>query len=85
MAKDKSKVRESKPLAETPEYDYDGSTLASKLKQIEVDAAKRRADSYAERKESNDRRREAMNERKQSGSGGALQGLNTSLGGKIVK
>lgn len=82
--KKKSKVRESKPLAATPNYNMDATELASKFKKIQADSAARREASYAERKKASDRRREAMNSKGKQ-SGGSLQGLNTSLGGKIVK
>ena len=82
--KEKSKVRESKPLAESPKYDSDASTLVDNLKKIQADSNARRAASYAERKAASDKRREAMSSRGKQ-SGGSLQGLNTSLGGKIVK
>jgi len=60
-------------------------TLAETLKKIQADSAVRRAAAYAERKASMDKRRAAMNSKgRQSGGGGSLQGLNTSLGGKIV-
>jgi hypothetical protein len=84
MGTEKSQVRDSKPLSESPTYNLDGSKLSDKLKQISADSAKRRADSYAERKKVSDARRERSKGR-QAGSGGSLQGLNTSLGGKIVK
>jgi hypothetical protein len=76
--KKKSEVRESKPLAETPSYNMDASELASKFKKIQADSAARRAASYANRK------KPSNSKGKQSG-GGSLQGLNTSLGGKIVR
>lgn len=89
MAKEKTKekkeVRESKPLAETPEYDYDAYTLADKLKKIQSDSSSRTAANYAARKLSSDKRREAMSSKgSQSGGGSKLQGLNTNLGGKII-
>jgi hypothetical protein len=34
--KKKSEVRESKPLAESPKYDADASTLAENLKKIQA-------------------------------------------------
>ena len=84
-AKKKSEVRESKPLAESPKYNADASTLVENLKKIQADSATRRSNAYAERKVSRDKRREAMNSKgRQSGDGGRLQGLNTSLGSKIV-
>lgn len=82
--KEKSKVRESKPLAESPKYDSDASTLVENLKKIQEDSDARRAASYAERKTASDKRREAMSSKGKQ-SGGSLQGLNTSLGGKIVR
>lgn len=82
--KKKSQVRESKPLAETPDYNMDASELASKFKKIQADSAARRAESYSRRKEASDRRKEAMNSKGKQ-SGGSLQGLNTSLGGKIIR
>lgn len=82
--KKKSKVRESKPLAATPNYNMDATELASKFKKIQADSAARREASYAERKKASNARREAMNSKGKQ-SGGSLQGLNTSLGGKIVK
>jgi hypothetical protein len=84
MSKDKSKVRESKPLAETPSYDYDASTLADNLKKIQDDSNTRRATAYAERKSASDKRRQSMSSKGRQG-GGSLHGLNTSLGGRIVK
>jgi hypothetical protein len=82
--KEKSKVRQSKPLAESPTYDADASTLAENLKKIQADSNQRRATAYAERKAKSDKRRESMSSRGKQ-SGGSLQGLNTSLGGKIVR
>jgi len=83
--KKKSERRESKPLAESPKYNTDSSTLAERLVKIKAESAARRAKSDAERKVSRDKRREAMNSKgRQAGDGGRLQGLNTSLGGKIV-
>ena len=83
--KKKSETRESKPLAESPKYNADASTLAENIKKIQADSAARREQSYAERKVSRDRRREAMNSKgKQAGDGGRLQGLNTAFGVKIV-
>lgn len=79
----KSEVRESKPLAESPRYNADASTLAENLKKIQADSLARRAQADAERKVSRDKRREAMNSKGRQ-AGGSLQGLNTSLGGKIV-
>lgn len=84
MAKEKAKVRESKPLAETPEYNADASTLAASLKKIQSDSATRMAASSAARKVSSNKRREAMSSKGKQ-SGGSLQGLNTGLGGKIVR
>lgn len=85
MAKEeKSKVRESKPLAESPKYDMDASTLSENLKKIQADSDARRAAAYAVRKAASDKRRESMSSRGKQ-SGGGLSGLNTSLGGKIVK
>jgi hypothetical protein len=81
--KKKSKVRESKPLAATPNYNMDATELASKFKKIQADSAARREASYAERKKASNARREAMKSKGSSAQG--LQGLNTSLGGKIVK
>lgn len=84
--KKKSEVRESKPLAESPKYNADASTLVSKLKQIQIDSATRRANAAAARKSVSDERRQKMNTKgRQAGGGGSLQGLNTSLGVKIVK
>lgn len=85
MSKDKKKseVRESKPLAESPKYDADASTLVDNLKKIQADSNARRAQANADRKVSSDKRREAMNSKGKQ-AGGGLQGLNTSLGGKIV-
>lgn len=82
--KKKSQVRESRPLAETPNYNMDASELVGNLKKIQADSAARRAASYSRRKEASDRRREAMNSKGKQ-SGGGLQGLNTSLGGKIIR
>ena len=83
-AKKKSETRESKPLAESPRYNADASTLAENIKKIQADSAARRATAYAERKAKSDKRRESMNSKGRQSSG-SLQGLNTSLGGKIVK
>ena len=82
--KEKAKVRESKPLAETPEYDYDPTDLASNLKKIQSDSNARISASQASRKLSSDKRREAMSSKGKQ-SGGSLYGLNASFGGKIVK
>jgi hypothetical protein len=81
--KKKSEVRESKPLAESPKYDSDASTLVDNLRKIQADSAARRATAYTERKAKSDKRRESMNSKGRQ-AGGGLQGLNTSLGGKIV-
>jgi membrane protein involved in colicin uptake len=85
MSKDKKKseVRESKPLAESPKYDADASTLADNLKKIQAESAARRDQAYAERKAKSDKRRESMNSKGRQ-SGGSLQGLNASFGVKIV-
>ena len=80
----KTKVRESKPLAESPKYDSDASTLVDNLKKIQVASYVRRVASAAERKAASDKRRETMSSKGKQ-SGGSLKGLNTSLGGKIVK
>ncbi len=82
--KEEKKVRESKPLAETPAYDYDASDLVTSLKKIQSDSATRRATSSAARKVNSDKRREAMSSKGKQ-SGGSLYGLNASFGGKIVK
>jgi hypothetical protein len=82
--KEKTKVRESKPLAETPNYDYDPTDLAKNLKKIQSDSSARIAASNANRKANSDKRREAMSSKGKQ-SGGSLYGLNASFGGKIVK
>lgn len=82
--KEKAKVRESKPLAETLEYDSDASTLAANLKKIQTDSNARISASQAARKLSSDKRREAMSSKGKQ-SGGSLYGLNASFGSKIVK
>jgi hypothetical protein len=64
-------------------YDKDASTLFENLKKIQADSNARRATAYAERKAASDKRRESMSSRGKQ-SGGGLQGLKTSLGGKIV-
>lgn len=85
MAKqEKSKTRESKPLAESPKYDMDASTLSDNLKKIQADSNSRRAAAYAERKAASDKRRASMSSKGKQSSG-SLSGLNTSLGSKIVK
>jgi len=81
--KKKSETRESKPLAESPKYDADASTLAENLKKIQADSAARREQAYVARKVSSNKRREAMNSKGKQ-SGGSLQGLNASFGVKIV-
>jgi hypothetical protein len=84
--KKKSEVRESKPLGETPNYNMDASELASKFKKIQADSAARRAASYANRKKpSNSKGKKPSNSKGKQSGGGSLQGLNTSLGGKIVR
>lgn len=81
----KTAVRESKPLAETPTYNADASTLADKLKKIQSDSDARRQTSAAERKLRMDLRREKMaTEGSGSGSGSKIRGLNTALGEKII-
>lgn len=82
MAKEKSEIRDSKPLSESPKID--ALALSNKLKEINAESAKRKASAYAERKAASDARR-SKSKGRQAGSGGSLQGLNTSLGGKIVK
>lgn len=89
MAKEKTKekkseVRESKPLAETPNYDYDPKDLVKNLKKIQSDSSARMAASNAARKVNSDKRREAMSSKGKQ-SGGSLYGLNASFGSKIVK
>lgn len=81
----KSERRESKPLSESPKYNDDASTLVERLIKIQADSAARRAASAAERKLRIEARRKTMDSKgRQAGEGGRLQGLNTSLGGKIV-
>jgi hypothetical protein len=74
------KKREDKPLAETKVYDMDGSTLAEKLKQVQADSDARRVASYEERK----KREEARKQSTSSSKATSFQGLNTSLGGKVI-
>lgn len=81
--KKKSETRESKPLAESPKYNADASTLAENLKKIQADSATRREQNYAARKAKSDKRRESMNSKGKQ-SGGSLQGLNALFGVKIV-
>ena len=76
--------RPDTPLAESPSYNADASTLIQNLKKIQADSDARKAASYVERKKASDARREAMKSKGKQ-SGGSLQGLNTSLGGKIIK
>jgi hypothetical protein len=80
--KEKAKVRESKPLAETP--DYDSTELAENLKKIQSDSSARIAASNEARKAASNKRREAMSSKGKQ-SGGSLYGLNASFGGKIIK
>lgn len=80
----KQQKRPDTPLAATPEYNADASTLASSFKKILTDSAARKAAAYAERKVSSNKRREAMSSKGKQ-SGGGLKGLNTGLGGKIVR
>ena len=75
---EKEKKRPDTPLAETPYYNMDSSVLQDNLKKIQEESNKRREAAYAQRK--------AVSEKRKGGqSGGSLQGLNTSLGGRIVK
>jgi len=76
-------VRESKPLAETPTYNADASTLAEKLKKVQADSNARRQASATERQARMDSRRKTM-DKKSSSSGSTLRGLNTALGEKII-
>lgn len=80
--KEKSQVRESKPLAKSPKYD--SAELADNLKTIKLESSARLAASRAARKASGDKIREAMSSKGKQ-SGGSLYGLNAALGGKIVK
>jgi hypothetical protein len=74
------KKREDKPLAETKVYDMDASTLAEKLKKVQADSDARRVASYEERKA----REAARKQSTSSSKGPSFQGLNTSLGGKVI-
>lgn len=75
--------RPDTPLAETPKMD--AMELANKLKSIQEESNKRRAEAYAKGKAIHDKRRASMSSKgKQAGDGGKLQGLNTSLGSKII-
>ena len=56
------------------------------LKDINKRAAERKAERDAERAKLNEVRRSKMNRKGgQAGAGGSIQGLNTSLGTKIVR
>ena len=56
------------------------------LKDINKRAAERKAERDAERAKLNEIRRSKMNRKGgQAGAGGSIQGLNTSLGAKIVR
>lgn len=62
------------------------SDVRQALKDINKRAAERKAERDAERAKLNEVRRSKMNRRGgQAGAGGSIQGLNTSLGTKIVK
>lgn len=82
MAKD-TKKRPDTPLAETPTYNMDASTLADKLKQVQADSNKRMVDSAAARKAKVETRRRTI-DRKSFSKSSSLEGLNTKLGGKIT-
>lgn len=82
MAKE-TKKRPDTPLAETPTYNMDASTLADKLKQVQADSNKRMVDSATARKARVEARRKTM-DKTSSSKGPSFQGLNTSLGGKIT-
>lgn len=77
------KKREDKPLAETKVYDMDASTLAEKLKKVQADSDARRVASYEERKAREAARKKTM-DKTSSSKGPSFQGLNTSLGGKVI-
>ena len=71
-------------MAETPYYNMDSSVLQDNLKKIQEESNKRREVAYAQRKAVSEKRKASSNKRGGQ-SGGSLQGLNTSLGGRIVK
>jgi len=81
---EKEKKRPDTPLAETPYYNMDSSLLQENLKKIQEESNKRRESAYAQRKAVSEKRKASSNKRGGQ-SGGSLQGLNTSLGGKIVR
>jgi hypothetical protein len=62
----------------------DPKTLAESLKKIQSDSNERRTAAYAAREAARNKRRSTMDSKGKQ-SGGSLQGLNTSLGGKIVR
>jgi hypothetical protein len=82
MAKE-TKKRPDTPLAETPTYNMDASTLAEKLKKVQTDSDARRVASATERKTRVEARRKTM-DRESRSSSSTLKGLNTSLGEKII-
>ena len=82
---EKEKKRPDTPLAETPYYNMDSSVLQDNLKKIQEESNKRREAAYAQRKAVSEKRKAVSEKRKGGQSGGSLQGLNTSLGGRIVK
>lgn len=76
----KKAVKKVEKKVESKVYDMDGSTLAEKLKQVQADSDARRVASYEERK----KREAARKQSTSSSKGPSFQGLNTSLGGKII-
>jgi hypothetical protein len=58
----------------------DGSTLAEKLKKVQADSNARILASYEERKKREGERKQS----KSSSKATSFQGLNTSLGGKVI-
>lgn len=81
--KKEDKKRPDTPLAETPTYNMDASTLKDKLKSIQEESNKRREAAYAARKEALDKRKEKSRTRI-AGDGGRLQGLNANFGSKVI-
>ena len=92
MAKEKNKSEENKtlkeekrkdtPLAETPKTKI--TNLKETIKAIEVNSNARREASAKARAESKAKYADRK-EKRVAGGGGTIQGLNTALGGKIIR
>lgn len=78
----KEEKRKDTPLAETPKTKI--TNLKETIKAIEVNSNARREASAKARAESKAKYADRK-EKRVAGGGGTIQGLNTALGGKIIR